>query len=273
MAKQLSFLFLILFLSKAHSQNFQPFSENHNRLVQGISFSPDLKKMYCTLPHNERLIAMGKTVNDKMARLAIYESNLNSNGTWSEPKLFSFSGEFKDYEPTILPDGETLLFNSRRPLKNDIVESKNNIWMSKLKHGVWQEPQSLSKLNTSELEESYATVSASSKLIYCKEVIVNGKSQYHLFETTFKGADTAVGNRIVFPEFDKETADPHISKEGNYLIFTGFDPLDWNGTCDLYISFNKNGSWSTPNALAELNSSRPDFAPFVSADNSQIFYQ
>ncbi len=255
------------------SQAFQPFPENHNRLVQGISFSQDSKKMYCTLPHKERLAAMGKTINDNMDRLAIYESHLNSNGTWSEPKLFSFSGEFKDYEPSILPDGETLLFNSIRPLKNDVVESKNNIWMSKLKDGVWQEPQSLHRINTSELEESYATVSSSSKLVYCKEVIIDGKSQYHLFETVFKGADTPQGNRIMFPEFDKETADPHISQDGTFLIFTSFEPSNWNATCDLYISFHKNGSWSKPKALIELNSSGPDFAPLVSSDNGQIFYQ
>jgi hypothetical protein len=269
-------LFIVAFTSfvfAGYSQSFQPFSENYNRLVQGISFSQDSKIMYYTLPHKERLTAMGKTVNDSMDRLAMYESSLNSDGTWSEPKLFSFSGKFHDYEPTILPDGETLLFNSRRPLNNNVVESKNNIWMSKLKNGVWQEPQSLHNLNTSELDENYATVSSSSKFIYSKEIVINGKSQYHLFETIFKGVDTQRGNKIEFPEFNKETADPHISQDGTFLIFTSFDSSNWNATCDLYISFNKNGSWSKPKAIVELNSSGPDFAVFVSADNSQIYYR
>lgn len=255
------------------SQNFQPFPEDYNRLVQGISISPDSKRMYYTLPHKERLKAMGKTVNDSTPRLAMYESYRNADGTWSEPKLFNFSGNIIDYEPTILPDGKTLLFNSRRPLKDSVAETKNNIWVSILKNGVWQEPQSLKKINTSGFEESYATVSASLRLVHCKEVIINGKSQHHLFETVFKGVDTPRGNRIDFPEFDKETADPHISKNGDYLVFTGYDASDWNATCDLYISFFKEGEWTKPKALKELNSKGPDFAPFVSFDGSRIFYR
>lgn len=211
--------------------------------------------------------------SDTVPRLAIYSSSQKTNGKWSEPRLWTFSGKYKDYEPTISPDGQLLFFNSNRPLSGSRIESKNNIWFSSLENGTWQEPKSLQHINTNEFEESYPSMASNSKLIYSKEVVVSGKSQYHLFETYFDGVHTKNGKRIVFPNFQFEASDPHISADGDYLVFTGFHSSNWNNTCNLYISFFEDGKWSEPKAIVELNSKGPDFAAFVSFDDRYIFYR
>src|SRR5450432_1990503 len=40
------------------------------------------------------------------------------NGRWSKPEVLPFSGQYRDSEPVLTPDGKTLLFASDRPVTN-----------------------------------------------------------------------------------------------------------------------------------------------------------
>ena len=254
------------------SQSFTPFPESYNRLVQGVSFTPDGSVLFCTLPFRERGEAKGIGMASHMPRLAIYRSTLE-NGSWGEPKLLEFSGQYEDYEPTLSPNGELLFFNSDRPLKDDQKVQKNSIWFSELEQGIWKEPQSLMIINRADTEQSYPTISRKGKLIYCKEVVMDGKSGFFLFETHFTGSYTEVGRKISFSNFDGNTSDPWLSPNEDYLIFTGFNVDDWPGTCDLYISFFWKDQWNEPIGLKELNSEGPDFSPTISPDGKWIYYR
>ena len=39
------------------------------------------------------------------------------NGKWSKPEVLPFSGEWRDSDPVLSPDGETMFFASDRPVK------------------------------------------------------------------------------------------------------------------------------------------------------------
>ncbi|MFC4218864.1 hypothetical protein [Flagellimonas marina] len=254
------------------TQAFQPFPENHNRLVQGIDFSSDGKVLYMALPHKERVQQLGVLDVEDAPRLALYQSIKTKNG-WEEPVLLKISGKYKDYEPAISPKGDILFFNSNRPLNGNQSHEKNNIWYSKFENGSWGQPQSLHKINTPDEEQSYTAMAENGKLIYTAEVIQNGRPHFALFETVFEGRATKVGKVIEFPGFNKNASDPWISPNGDYLIFTGFDLEDWQNTCNLYISFNQYGKWTMPKEIEELNSKGPDFSPAVSRNGKWIFYR
>lgn len=253
------------------AQEFQPYTQRHQRLVQGIDFSPNGKTLYFSIPHREYLESKDSILTEDVPRLAIYKAAKNGE-RWEDPVPLSFSGRFKEYEPTISPTGNLLLFNSDRPLKGDKPMPKNGIWFSKLKKGRWKEPKPLSKLNTAQLERSYATISENGTMVYVAEKTVDGKSKYALYQTLFRGTRTKNGNPI--PGFDpsKGSGDPWISLKGDYLIFTMYNPSDWQGSCNLYISFLEGGVWSSPLELKELNGKGPDFSPCVSPDGEWIYY-
>lgn len=265
---------LFIFLYSAYlsfGQDFSPYEDRAMRLVQGISFSEDGQTLYFTLPHREYLRKLGK-LTDGVPRLAIYSATREAEA-WSEPSLLSFSGQNKDYEPTVSPDGKWLMFNTNRTPSGDSSLLKNDIWYSAFKKGTWQEPKSLSRLNTPGWEESYPALSRKGQLIYVAESKSSSGNQYGLYETRFRGVKTKRGTplNLVDPPF--QCGDPWISPEGDYLIFTRYDPANWNESCDLYLSFRVSGKWTKGVAIEELNSTGPDFSPAVSSDGRWIYFR
>lgn len=269
-------VFFILIITTAISttlfaQDFTPYPERHMRLVQGISFSEDGNTMYFTLPHSEYRQATG-VGEEGDPRLSIYYASFNGS-TWDPPMLVSFSGKYKDYEPTLSSGGDVLFFNSNRPTSGSKELEKNDIWYSTRRNGQWEEPKPLKKLNNAATEESYATISKDGDLYYVAEEVLQGKSIYGIYSTKFKGGKTKPGEKLKLVEDPFEIGDPFISPEGDYLIFTRFDPSNWTGTCDLFISYKQEGSWSEPASLTELNGEGPDFSPMVSPDGKWLYYR
>ncbi|WP_353780047.1 hypothetical protein [Winogradskyella sp. 3972H.M.0a.05] len=262
-------LFFIAQVSIA--QNFTPYKERAQRLVQGVSFSDNDSVMYFSMPHREYLASHNIKISGDTPRLALYRANAEEN-TWTEPVLLSISGEYKDYEPTISPTGKLLFFNSDRPVNGKQV-SKNNIWYVEKEGDKWSSPKFMVHLSEVKEEQSYPTISNDGKLIYSREVVENGKSNYYLFETHFEGENTKKGKQILFPNFHLNSSDPCLSPNGDYLIFTGFEIDQWNETCDLYISYALDEGWSTPSLLDDLNSAGPDFSPTISSDEKRIYYR
>ncbi len=64
-----------------------------------------------------------------------------------------------------------------------------------------------------------------------------------------------------------------ISADGRLLFFTGCGRSDGIGSCDLYMSIQKNGSWSDPvNLGAPVNSKSWESQPSVSADGKWLYF-
>lgn len=64
-----------------------------------------------------------------------------------------------------------------------------------------------------------------------------------------------------------------ISADGHTLVFTGCNRVDGFGSCDLYISYLKNGAWSRPLNIGEPVSSRHwESQPSLSADGSVLYF-
>ncbi|MGY6559672.1 MAG: OmpA family protein [Nitritalea sp.] len=64
-----------------------------------------------------------------------------------------------------------------------------------------------------------------------------------------------------------------ISADGTILIFTSCDAPDSQGSCDLYISYRKDGEWTkAKNMGKEVNSRFWDSQPSLSADGSMLFF-
>ncbi len=250
---------------------FQPFDKRPMRLVQGMSLASDEETLYFTLPHSEYQKSIGLRLSDDQPRLAIYETTKTESG-WGTPKLLHFSGRYIDYEPTISPDNTLLLFNSKRSM-NSTASSKINIWFSQKSVDSWSEPKSLIYINTVDMDEAYPTIASNGVLVYSKEIKQKGISRYYLYQTIFEGEQTAVGEQLSLFDDMTNLGDPCLSPDGSFLIFTRFEPDDWSNTCDLYISYFESDTWTPPVKLEQLNSSGPDFSPYVTANGQWLYYR
>ena len=64
-----------------------------------------------------------------------------------------------------------------------------------------------------------------------------------------------------------------LSADGRLLIFTGCGRTDGIGSCDLYISINKNGKWTIPLNMGEpVNSGAWESQPSLSADGETLLF-
>ncbi len=64
-----------------------------------------------------------------------------------------------------------------------------------------------------------------------------------------------------------------LSADGKLLIFTGCGRPDGVGSCDLYISVNKNGKWTMPVNMGQpVNSAAWESQPALSADGDTLYF-
>src|SRR5436305_12067031 len=83
----------------------------------GGSLSPDGKTIYYDVtvpPHYLYIICQSRLVD----------------GKWQKPEVMPFSGQYRDSDPVLTPDGNTLLFASDRP-RNGVPSENFYIWTSK----------------------------------------------------------------------------------------------------------------------------------------------
>ncbi len=262
-------LFLLcapLIYSKTSSQSLPQaklFAEgliNTNADEYGPAFTPDGKTLYFT-----------RRVNRRDSEF-IYVSRLE-NGKWSAPELAPFSGKYFDKEPFVSPDGKRIFFASLRPV--DGVAPKNNrdfnIWFVEKTASGWSEPMSAGPAVNSQAYENYPSVAANGTLYFAGEReggkggndlyrarLVNGKYQpaENLYELNTPGVD----------------ADPYIAPDESYLIFCSDRPGGL-GSGDLYISFNRNGSWTEAKNLgATINTPDFEYTPSISPDGKRLFF-
>ena len=63
-----------------------------------------------------------------------------------------------------------------------------------------------------------------------------------------------------------------VSADGKTVVITACNRPDGVGSCDLYIMFLKNGSWTEPQNLFTVNSASWDSNPSLSADGKTLFF-
>lgn len=202
------------------------------------------------------------------------------NGKWNEPEIAPFSGKFKDFHPSISPDGSKLFFISNRT-DSSKKTTDTDIWMVRKKESGWTEPENIGPVVNSKGYELGCSVAADGTLyfsstgtsgnadLYCSKFI-NGKYQ--------KPDSLGEAVNSIYNE-----ADPFIAPDESYIIFSSEGRPDATPAgagasagyqrSDLYISFHKNGKWTKANKLGPLvNTAAAESSPFVSRDGKTFYY-
>jgi hypothetical protein len=230
----------------------------------GATFSRDGKTCFFT-------IKSPSTISNNV--IVICESHFEK-GKWSEPKIASFSGQYKDFSPSISPDGNKLFFASTRPLNG---KPGVDLWMSERNGNNWNEPVNLGEaVNSPQSWEFSGSVSSDGTLFFCSSGTTGNFDIYYSkyvdrkFETPIRLDDNV--------NSDASDTDPYIAPDGSYLLFksTGradamSEPGGGYPRGDLYVSFYKDGKWTPAKNLGpEVNSIAEESSPFVL--NDQLYF-
>ncbi|MGB1042748.1 MAG: TolB family protein [Tenacibaculum sp.] len=199
------------------------------------------------------------------------------NGKWQTPETVSFSGQHKDLEPFLSPDGLKLFFASNR-INNTSSEIKKDIdiWFvtRTSTSSKWSSPKSVgAEINTS-ADEFYPSVNKNGDLFFTAQY-ENSKGKEDIYVSRF------VNNTYTKPislntniNSEKYEFNAFVAPDESFIIFTAYGRKDDLGRGDLYISKkDKNNNWLPAEHLKNnINSNRIDYCPFVDTKTNTLYF-
>lgn len=255
---------------------FRPFAERGYAHVNAHQLSPDGRTLYVALFPERVAAEQGVPVRADAPEVAIYFATATDSG-WSTPQPISFSGPYKDYEPTLSPDGELLLFNSWRPMPDGRdVDGKNNLWLSRRANDGWTEPVLLAGASRLETEESYPAIDREGRVYYMQETIgADGEpSRYDVYTGSLRGDRLENIQPFAPAATDAGEGDPWVSSDGSIVVFTRWEHGgDWHRTCQLYVTSREGDGWSEPVVFPHNVPEGPDFSPTASPDGETFYWK
>lgn len=223
-----------------------------------ITFTPDGKTAYFARGMPER-------------RCFIMESHVR-DGKWSAPVPASFSGQYRDGDPFLSPDGSQLFFWSTRPLKGR-QRNYPALWVVDKTEKGWTEPRDLGAwINGPDGGGGFPSVAANGTLYFFAQRpdSLGGTDLYRARRAGEKfGTPENLGPEINSAQGD---LDAYVAPDESFIIFDSERPGGFGGG-DLYISTRKNGAWTAPRNLGpSINSAAGECCPAVSRDEKTFFF-
>jgi ketosteroid isomerase-like protein len=224
----------------------------------GGSLSPDGKTIYfdrSVPPHYLYTMWESQLVGDK----------------WSPPQILPFSGEYRDSDPVLSPDGTKLLFVSDRPVDRQ-DRHHYEIWMCEREGDRWSEPENLGPIVNA--HSQYFASMASNGNLYFTATVGEDDSEIDVFVSRFvDGKYTAPEN--LGPQINGKgivNIEAFISPEEKFLLIGAFRRPDSVGSSDIYISYNQNGKWSTPLPVSTINTAAREYSPRLTPDGKRLIF-
>jgi len=212
---------------------------SNDRVEMGCTWSPDLKEFYFARSETSEL-------SSNWSIWCIREED----GCWTEPRVVSFSGQYRDFDPFMPPDGKHLIF-----FRMDNKENKTRMgsWIVDRKGDTWSEPRFFHDaycLNTKDFRTFYFTTGESKET--SKDI-----GQMNFDNDVFSEPVSLPG------ELNSKAWEGHscISPNGSYMIFDRVEST--------FVSFFRDdGTWSRGYDLGGKYR-----VPVVSPDGKHIFFE
>ncbi|GAA4272960.1 hypothetical protein U6A24_06760 [Aquimarina gracilis] len=238
----------------------QDFNPKILDLKGSFKFNVEIKKcdeIYFTTIDSQENIYFSKKHNEK----------------WSEPKIASFSDpNYGDADPFLTKEGNRIYFISKRPTNPKDKKLDWNIWYADNENGVWINPKPLPKpINSDEFDEYFFSISDKGNAFFSSNR-AGGEGSFDIYTTKVLDNNEFSEPKNVGPPLstEKYEFDPYISPDESFIIFS----INKNGNSSLYYSYrNQKNNWTEPKSLgSQINNTRQDFAPSLSANGKFIFY-
>jgi len=197
------------------------------------------------------------------------------NGKWNTPEIAPFSGQYRSFDPSVSPDGNTILFTSDRPVHGE-NKKDFDIWMVKNTASGWSEPMRLDSPINSSNDEHFASMAANGTIYFSsnRPGAVGGEGDADVYRCKLvngKYDDVEhMNDSINTPSY---VLDVTIAADESFLLLGYFGQPDGFGLYDIYISQQVNGTWKAiKNIGPKVNTSFRDYSPRISPDGQYLFF-
>jgi outer membrane protein OmpA-like peptidoglycan-associated protein len=210
--------------------------------------------------------------------LIIFSINLS----WAQQEIpkslgSNVNSSYQETKPVISPDGNTLFF-ARQNYPENYAGSKDpqDIYVSLKRNGSWSEARNIGEPLNDKYPNGVSSVTPDGNTL----LVINGYNEYG---DVLDGASIShrKGGRWQYPQMVyiqefynlNEYIDYYLANNERTLLLA-IETDDSFGDQDLYVSFRiDERNWSKPvNLGRQINTSSPEFSPFLAADNKTLFF-
>ena len=222
-------------------------------------FSPDEKEFYFC-------------VRNYSGAVSIFQMKMENN-IWLKPTLLPFASRFGDIDVTISPDGNKMLFSSKRPIPgNSTANEDNDFWMVNRVGDSWGEAIYLGGEINSDRHDYYPMMTNNGSIYFSSQREGVGTNNIYRSKLV-NGKYTKVEKLCDAINTKHREFDPYISPDETLLIFTSNRPEGF-GSGDLYVSFkNEDGSWTkAKNMGSKINTVGSEYCAMITPDGKYLFF-
>jgi len=194
------------------------------------------------------------------------------NGVWIQPKPIKIDGDYREIDPFLSADNNTMYYCTNRPLiEGDSTRTNSDMWMIKSEENIWSKPIHLGlKINNNENDDWFPTLSNKGNLFFSTGPDRSSNIVYSKIKDGSYQKPISLGPKV---NSERRDYDPVIAPDESYIIFSS-NRANGFGSVDLYISFKANdGNWTKAKNMGELiNTKEIEFAPRLSPDGKYLFF-
>ena len=206
---------------------------------------------------------------------AMYVSRFEG-GRWSDPEVLPFSGQWRDSDPVLSPDGQQLFFVSDRAVDGKDTHRFQAYVSRRIKGGAWGEPSLLpAPINQPDKHNIYFISMARTGNLYFTQFPAVGGGDSEVYVSKFAdgkyAAPQSLGGNINVP--GAFTVEAFVAPDESYLLLGGWRPSGGHGSSDIWISYNQSGKWSKPiNVGHSVNTAAREYSPRVTPDGKWLIF-
>ena len=199
-------------------------------------------------------------------------SNLNADGSWTDPESISdnINTKFNEGTCTISANGRTIIFTS---CSGRTSMGSCDLYISYKLGDEWTEPENMGTNINSRNWESQPSLSADGKVLYFVSDRRGGYGQRDIWKSNWvDGTWTKAINLGPTINTAEEEVSPFIHVNGLTLYFSskGFTGM---GGYDIFSSEWQNGKWAAPKNLGyPINTADDQVSLFISSDGNKGYY-
>jgi len=181
--------------------------------------------------------------------------------SWSQPEIAPFSGEWRDLEAAMAPDGSYIIFASSRPVPETgkqpdghwggtiHVGRGGNLWrVDRTKNG-WSAPVHL-PTTVNRNGSTFGPSIAANRDLYLTDMD-DGSNHSHLYYAAYKDGSYAAPQPMPFTDPRWSDVDEAVAPDESFMVFCSNRPPTPAQQLDLFIVFRKNGQWGEPQHLPD----------------------
>jgi hypothetical protein len=204
------------------------------------------------------------------------------DGAWTRPGIASFSGEWRDLDPAMAPDGSFIVFCSNRPGRpgEKALDARtfdgrvrtgygSHLWRVDRVGAGWSVPTLLPAVVNDDTR-LYSPSVVSDGSVYFQHPDADSRT-FHLMRSQFRDGAYQQPVPVVVGPRQADERDPAVAPDESFMVFSTKNPPS-KPEARLVISFRTGHHWSEPADLGDAVNHDGAEGPHLGADGRTVYF-